>query len=74
MTAPSLCTSAYFRQYFQNGTLPAPGTVCAADITLFGAPAPSRRDALSAEEEELLAALKVISKAVRPVITSKTIH
>jgi hypothetical protein len=48
--------------------------VCVADITLFGAPAPSRRDALSAEEEELLAALKVISKAVRPVITSKTIH
>ncbi|KAJ7864256.1 TAP-like protein-domain-containing protein [Mycena olivaceomarginata] len=74
MTAPSLCTSAYFRQYFQNGTLPAPGTVCVADITLFGALAPSRRDALSAEEEELLAALKVISKAVRPVITSKTIH
>ncbi|KAJ7328502.1 Alpha/Beta hydrolase protein [Mycena albidolilacea] len=74
MTAPSLCTSTYFRQYFQNGTLPASGTVCAADITLFGAPAPSRRDALSAEEEELLAALKVISEAVRPVITSKRIN
>ncbi|KAJ7159601.1 Alpha/Beta hydrolase protein [Mycena filopes] len=35
-TAPSLCTTLYFRQYFQNGTLPPPGTVCPVDVTLFG--------------------------------------
>ncbi|KAJ6569153.1 alpha/beta-hydrolase [Mycena capillaripes] len=68
ITAPSICTSTYFRQYFQNGTLPDPGTVCPADVTLFGAPATNRRDALSAEDEELLAALKVIGDAVRPMI------
>ncbi|KAF7340400.1 Alpha beta hydrolase fold family [Mycena venus] len=28
MTAPSICTSTYFPQYFQNGTLPDLGTVC----------------------------------------------
>ncbi|KAJ7909251.1 Alpha/Beta hydrolase protein, partial [Mycena leptocephala] len=27
-SAPSLCTINHFRQYFLNGTLPAPGTVC----------------------------------------------
>ncbi|KAJ7152394.1 Alpha/Beta hydrolase protein [Mycena filopes] len=35
-TAPSLCTTLYFRQYFHNGTLPPPGTVCPVDVTLFG--------------------------------------
>ncbi|KAF8152839.1 hypothetical protein K438DRAFT_1525004, partial [Mycena galopus ATCC 62051] len=48
MTAPSICTSTYFRQYFQNGTLPPPGTVCPVEATLFAAPAAnstaSRRD------------------------------
>ncbi|KAJ7250172.1 Alpha/Beta hydrolase protein [Mycena haematopus] len=76
MTAPSLCTSTYFRQYFQNGTLPPSGTVCPVEASLFGSPTStnstaSRRNALTAEDEELLAALKVIADAVRPVITRK---
>ncbi|KAF7340398.1 AB hydrolase-1 domain-containing protein [Mycena venus] len=77
MTAPSICTSTYFRQYFQNGTLPEPGTVCPVEATLFGTPTnstASRRDALSANEEKLLAALKAIGDAVRPVITGKSIN
>ncbi|KAJ7109566.1 hypothetical protein C8R43DRAFT_1043130 [Mycena crocata] len=72
ITAPSLCTSNYFREYFQNGTLPPPGTVCPADIALFGPPsgAPGRRATLLSEEEErILAALKNIGDSVRPVIT-----
>ncbi|KAJ6509651.1 Alpha/Beta hydrolase protein [Mycena vulgaris] len=73
ITAPSLCTSTYFRQYFQNGTLPPPDTVCPVDAELFGAPpsAPAKRAALSADEKELLAALKTIADSVRPIITRK---
>ncbi|KAJ7289728.1 hypothetical protein C8J57DRAFT_1046680 [Mycena rebaudengoi] len=73
LSAPSLCTVGYFRQYFLNGILPPPGTVCSVDATLFGASAnsTSRRAVLSADEEEVLAALKVISDSVLPVITRK---
>jgi hypothetical protein len=43
------------------------------DATLFGASvnSTSKRAALSADEEEVLAALKVISDSVLPVITGK---
>ncbi|KAF8160403.1 Alpha/Beta hydrolase protein [Pholiota molesta] len=34
-TSPSNCTLAYVQQYFQNGTLPAPGVVCAVTAPLF---------------------------------------
>ncbi|KAJ6610174.1 Alpha/Beta hydrolase protein [Mycena sp. CBHHK59/15] len=75
ITTPSICTSTYFRQYFQNGTLPEPGTVCAVDATLFGAPgnaaASAKRDAVSAEDQRMLDALKVIGDAIRPIITRK---
>ncbi|KAJ7921954.1 Alpha/Beta hydrolase protein [Mycena leptocephala] len=73
LSAPSLCTIGYFRQYFLNGILPPPGTVCPVDATLFGASAYStnKRAVLSADEEEVLAALKVISDSVLPVITRK---
>ncbi|KAF7358827.1 AB hydrolase-1 domain-containing protein [Mycena sanguinolenta] len=73
LSAPSLCTTGYFRQYFLNGILPAPGTVCPVDATLFGASANSttKRAALNADEEEVLAALKVISDSVLPAITRK---
>ncbi|KAJ6603511.1 TAP-like protein-domain-containing protein [Mycena vulgaris] len=35
LVAPSSCKNGYFREYFVNGTLPAPGTVCPIDIELF---------------------------------------
>ncbi|KAJ7902944.1 TAP-like protein-domain-containing protein [Mycena leptocephala] len=72
LTTPSLCTLSYFRQYLENGTLPEPGTVCAAEATLFGLPGnltAIRRAALNTEDEQALAALKAIGDAVRPVIT-----
>ncbi|KAJ7669087.1 TAP-like protein-domain-containing protein [Mycena rosella] len=70
MTAPSLCTSAYFREYFVNGTLPPPGTVCPVNAALFGQPANSTSKRAEGEEE-MLAALRIIADAVRPVITRK---
>ncbi|KAJ7083527.1 hypothetical protein C8R44DRAFT_903693, partial [Mycena epipterygia] len=71
VTAPSLCTAAYFRQYFQNGTLPALGTVCPVEAAFFPAPTnstASRPSALSVENEGLLEALKIIGDSVRPII------
>ncbi|KAJ7882484.1 hypothetical protein B0H13DRAFT_1629451, partial [Mycena leptocephala] len=69
-SAPSLCTINHFRQYFLNDILPAPGTVCPVDATLFGAPvnSTSKRATLSLDDERVLAALKVIGDSVRPAI------
>ncbi|KAJ7160638.1 TAP-like protein-domain-containing protein [Mycena crocata] len=69
VTTPSLCTFNYFRQYFQNGTLPEPGTVCPVEATLFGAPGNStaaRRASLSADEMVALDAMKIIGDVIRP--------
>jgi hypothetical protein len=35
ISAPSLCTAKYVRQYFTDGTLPKPGAVCEADLGPF---------------------------------------
>ncbi|KAJ7663541.1 Alpha/Beta hydrolase protein [Mycena rosella] len=70
ITAPSLCTAGYFRAYFQNGTLPPPGTVCPVDVALFGAP-PGASAKRAEGEDAMIAALKTIADAVRPVITRK---
>ncbi|KAF7342612.1 AB hydrolase-1 domain-containing protein [Mycena sanguinolenta] len=35
LTAVSSCVATHMRQYFQNGTLPAAGTVCSPDQELF---------------------------------------
>ncbi|KAF7336666.1 AB hydrolase-1 domain-containing protein [Mycena venus] len=35
VNAHSTCSYGYLREYFQNGTLPAPGTVCRPDGVLF---------------------------------------
>jgi len=32
---PSLCSAKYIQAYFNNGTLPAPGTICEVDVPLF---------------------------------------
>ncbi|KAF8188141.1 Alpha/Beta hydrolase protein [Mycena galopus ATCC 62051] len=73
LSAPSLCTLGYFREYFLNGTLPPPGTVCPVDATLFetASNSTSKRTALSAEEQDVLAAWKIIADSVRPIITPK---
>jgi hypothetical protein len=39
LAAPSICISQSIRKYFQTGKLPAPGTVCDADLKpLIGVP------------------------------------
>ncbi|KAL4972940.1 TAP-like protein-domain-containing protein [Aspergillus desertorum] len=39
LAAPSMCVSKSIRKYFQTGELPAPGTVCDADLKpMLGAP------------------------------------
>jgi hypothetical protein len=45
--ATSECSALAIRAYFQNGTLPHPGTICTIESTLFGdnsMPAVTRRD------------------------------
>ncbi|KAJ7660883.1 Alpha/Beta hydrolase protein [Mycena polygramma] len=66
VSAPSLCTLGYFREYIVNGTLPPPGTVCPVDATLFAPPANSttKISTLGADDERLLAAAKIASNLV----------
>ncbi|KAJ6484076.1 TAP-like protein-domain-containing protein [Mycena sanguinolenta] len=45
LTAVSSCITTHMRQYFQNGTLPAAGTVCSPDQELF--PSPSSNETSS---------------------------
>jgi hypothetical protein len=79
LVAPSLCTHGALRAYFQNGTLPAAGTVCEPDASavLFpGAPnatantnttnAPKTLLATPADGK-LLDAVRKIGDVVRPI-------
>ncbi|KAI0645977.1 alpha/beta-hydrolase [Trametes meyenii] len=63
LSAPSLCTAKHVRAYFMNGTLPEPGTVCEVDELPFVGSAKDVR-AMSAEDAELLDALKGLSTEV----------
>ncbi|KAI0820044.1 alpha/beta-hydrolase [Trametes gibbosa] len=63
LSAPSLCTAKHIQAYMVNGTLPTPGTVCEVEeLPLVG----SVQDvgALSAEDSELLEALKGLTAEV----------
>ncbi|KAJ7165569.1 TAP-like protein-domain-containing protein [Mycena crocata] len=67
--APSICTQKYVRQYFLEGTLPKPGTVC----PVIGSPFPTddvqaAADAqtvlsLSVEDQNLLEAVRRLAKS-----------
>ncbi|KAJ6606096.1 Alpha/Beta hydrolase protein [Mycena vulgaris] len=65
--APSTCFYGYLRQYFQNGTLPAPGTVCQPDGVLFPPAAGVAARAPDARREELAEAGRTIGRALRRV-------
>ncbi|KAJ7649384.1 Alpha/Beta hydrolase protein [Mycena polygramma] len=73
VSAPSLCTLGYIREYFLNGTLPAPGTVCQVDATLFepAANSTAKRATLNENDERVLAASRVIRDSMLPVIMRK---
>lgn len=69
LSAPSLCTAKHVRAYFQNGTLPAIGTVCEVDVLPFiGNVTHSGGDEVSALEEEDRVLLEAMREA--PVIES----
>lgn len=58
IASPSLCTAKAIRNYFQNGALPEPGTVCKPEeLPLIGK---VERDVsvLSKEDRELLGVLE----------------
>ncbi|KAJ6548180.1 Alpha/Beta hydrolase protein [Mycena vulgaris] len=69
--APSMCFYGYLRQYFQNGTLPAPGTVCKPDGVLFPPAAGVAARAPDARREELAEAGRTIGRALRRVTARK---
>ncbi|KAF5311056.1 hypothetical protein D9619_008142 [Psilocybe cf. subviscida] len=62
VSAPSVCTLQYVRDYFVDGTLPEPGTVCYSIGTPF--PTNAEQDLLSTmtvEEQEIYAAALALS-------------
>ncbi|KAJ7072971.1 TAP-like protein-domain-containing protein [Mycena amicta] len=62
LAAPSSCTHGALAAYFQNGTLPAVGTVCPVDVEMF----PSTTTAAKrADNLKLLDAIEKIHSAVR---------
>ncbi|KAH9859128.1 alpha/beta-hydrolase [Lenzites betulinus] len=63
ISAPSLCTARHIRAYMVNGTLPSPGTVCEVEELPFVGSVQDVR-ALSAEDSELLEALKGLTAEV----------
>lgn len=61
LSAPSACTAGYIHAYFQNGTLPTPGTTCEPDYFPFQEAAPDEEgddddDDDDDEDDELAAA------------------
>jgi len=75
LSAPSLCTAKYIRQYFTDGTLPKPGTICQADLGPFDSVKnESTEDAhggshmdmsLNEEDRQLLSAIRELSSSSR---------
>ena len=69
MSAPSLCTTKYIRQYFADGILPKPGTVCEVDLGPFDSVKEgSTEDAqgrlhmdMNEEDKQLLNAIRELS-------------
>ncbi|KAI0105366.1 alpha/beta-hydrolase [Hypoxylon sp. NC0597] len=53
LSAASVCTARYIRAYFQNGTLPKPGTICEPDYQPFEDMYPKGGNELSIASYEL---------------------
>ncbi|KAJ6485610.1 TAP-like protein-domain-containing protein [Mycena sanguinolenta] len=70
IASASLCTYKYIRQYFLDGTLPEPGTVCPVDVPLFPSSSAAEQDeneaqtrfTLSAEDRSLFEAGKTLAQ------------
>ncbi|KAI0645976.1 alpha/beta-hydrolase [Trametes meyenii] len=63
LSAPSLCTAKHVRAYFENGTLPEPGTVCEVEELPFVGSVQSMRE-MSVEDAGLLESLKGLTETV----------
>ncbi|KAJ7700765.1 alpha/beta-hydrolase [Mycena rosella] len=71
--APSTCALGYLREYFQNGTLPAPGTMCQPDDVLFPPTNGTATRGLDAHREELLMAGRTVGQAMRRATARKLV-
>jgi hypothetical protein len=60
--ATSECSALAVRAYFQNGTLPRPGTVCAIESVLFGNGATS---GVARRDRDLASALATLKETVK---------
>ncbi|TVY81281.1 putative hydrolase [Lachnellula suecica] len=58
ISMPSLCTAKHVHRYFNDGVLPEAGAKCDIDAEYFPAKGKSSVSTLSAEDEELLTALR----------------
>jgi len=62
-SSPSICTARYVRDYFQTGSVPAPGVVCEVEeLPLIGKVDPEK--ILFVEDERLLAAMDELAHVV----------
>ncbi|KAH9939165.1 alpha/beta-hydrolase [Amylocystis lapponica] len=71
LSAPSLCTARRVRAYFDDGTLPGSGTVCEVDELPFVG-AVDRPAAVSAEDAELLGALRGLREGAAALAASRS--
>ncbi|KAF5311055.1 hypothetical protein D9619_008143 [Psilocybe cf. subviscida] len=63
VSAPSVCTQKYVRDYFVDGTLPGPGTVCHPVTDPFSTKADKALlSMMTAEEQEIYAAVSALSR------------
>ncbi|KAF5336901.1 hypothetical protein D9611_003052 [Ephemerocybe angulata] len=78
INAPSICTQRYIRQYFQDGTLPTPGTVCEPVVKNPFYKVPGRFDAedqtplqlgVEPQDAELWNAVLEMSEGLRPSLS-----
>ncbi|KZS95702.1 hypothetical protein SISNIDRAFT_324584 [Sistotremastrum niveocremeum HHB9708] len=65
LSAPSVCTAKYIRDYFREGTLPAEGTVCEVEAHAFPPDVQPSMQAneLTAADAQLRNAMRKLSDA-----------
>ncbi|KAJ7442729.1 TAP-like protein-domain-containing protein [Mycena galericulata] len=65
ISAPSLCTQKHIRQYFLDGALPEPGTVC----PVIGTPFPKDESKFGASEAQEVLSLSAADRRVLDAVT-----
>lgn len=63
LAAPSVCTQKYVRDYFIDGTLPEPNTICFPERTPFSTEADEALlSTMTVEDQEIYAAVSALSQ------------